>query len=118
MSKKILIGEILENGEIEKGQSAQGLIYKNSEAFNNKKDVCYVPELNNTKYTYDDFISIANGNEDIAKELFNCVDWQSPETLMEEWFNSDEVYTCDKCKKTYFSYDIDNCPFCAHEKDI
>lgn len=108
------VGKI-KNGIIEREYHGQGYIYKNFEAFNSKSDeICYVPELstdegetatteNTTTYNYNDFLELANGfletNEesrawckennvkadDIATELFHAVDWQHPETLLNEW---------------------------------
>lgn len=71
MSKFYQIGEVLENGQIEKGASSQGMIYKSLEAFINKTGVCYVPELDDTEYTYMDFYNLVNGNEEIARVLFD-----------------------------------------------
>ena len=70
-----------------KGMSSQGMIFKSGEAFNKKKGVCYIPELSDEKYTHKDFLRIADGNEKLAQTLFSIVDWQHPETLMEEWSN-------------------------------
>ena len=110
-----IIGEILEDGTIERGQSAQGEVYWNLNAFKNKKGVCYVPELHDTKYTYNDFMAITNA-EDVAEELFNCVDWQSPESLFDEWVSEGEIYLCKGCDRAYFSYEIDKCPHCGAPK--
>ena len=74
----------------------QGWVYKNYNNFYEKNNLpCYVPELSrgygkhidgvSDYYTYEDFLSIANGDETLAEELFLDVDWQSPETLKEEW---------------------------------
>lgn len=70
---------------IERGATTQGFVYKNTKAYEDKQGVCYIPELRDETYTYDDFISIANGDEKVARELFDTVDWQSPELLMDEW---------------------------------
>jgi hypothetical protein len=99
-----IVGNILPNGEIEREFCGQGFIYKNLEAFTNKTDeVCYIPELDDEKYTYKDFVRICqefiDNNEDvkeyckreettaedIAVNLFEFVDWQHPETLVDEW---------------------------------
>lgn len=112
------IGEILEDGTIERGQGKQGLVYWSEEAFIKKEGICYVPELSDNTYTYDDFVAMANGNEDIAEELFRAVDWQHPESLYEEWLNSDEVHECRNCKKAYNSYDVKLCPYCGTKKEI
>lgn len=111
-----VIGEILEDGTIEKGSSNQGLVYWNTWAFKSQNGVCYVPELSDTEYTYDDFLRISKGNTDIAEMLFKTVDWQSPETLYDEWINEDEVNECNNCGKSYLSYDVDICPYCNSPK--
>ena len=54
---------------------------KDYKAFKSKSGVCYVPELSNQKYTYADFLNLAQGNKKIANLLFNVVEWQHPETL-------------------------------------
>lgn len=107
------IGEILPNGTIVKSLYQNGYIYKNFDAFENKSDeICYVPELscfsddedtidNSDTYTYKDIIDIIdmykndtvdnymvlknNTIDDIAKLLFDHLDWQHPETLFQEW---------------------------------
>lgn len=116
MSKFYKIGEILENGEIEKGESSQGMIYKDYEAFKNKSGVCYVPELDDKQYTYSDFLDLVTGNENLAEIIFSLVDWQSPETKLEELVSNDEIHFCVNCNKAYESYEVDNCPYCNHMK--
>lgn len=90
------IGKLVlnENGEIlelKREFYRQGYIYKNWDSFNDKRGVCYVPETSDTLYTYQDFLDIA-GNEEQAKELFSCVDWQHPEVLMEDWEEGDDFF--------------------------
>ncbi len=113
------IGNISNEGIINLEYYRQGYIYKNFDAFLNKTDeICYVPELcsdeeiktieNSYTYTYKDFIELAEGfyrtqegvkewcdnnnvtPYDIALDLFESVDWQSPDTLLDEW--SDHSY--------------------------
>ena len=62
-----------------------GYCFKDRQAFNNKKGICYIPELSDQKYTYLDFLRIANNNKTLAQNLFDIVDWQHPETLLDEW---------------------------------
>lgn len=113
-----IIGEILEDGEVERGQTNQGLVYSNPFAYRNKNGVCYVAELSDDKYTYEDFLSIANQSEEIANVLFETVDWQSPGTLYDELIQSDEIHECTACEKSYLSYDVEECPFCKSKKNI
>ena len=118
MNKFYQIGEILEDGTIEKGVSSQGMIYKSLEAFINKTGVCYVPELDDTEYTYTDFENLVNGNEELARVLFDMVDWQSPETKLDELVENDEINFCLNCENTYDSYEVDKCPHCGQLKVI
>ena len=108
-----IIGLILENGEIEKGATENGFVYKNPFEFNPKSDaICYVAELDEdvlregVGYRYDDFINASKdfidsenevkqyckdnnvSVEDMANNLFEYVDWQDPHTLIEDWRNS------------------------------
>ena len=118
MSRYYEIGEILENGEIERGESYNGYIYKSLEAFLNKSGICYVPELSDNKYTYKDFLDMVNGNEELAEILFDLVDWQSPGTKLDELIADDEVNFCINCEKAYKSYMVDSCPHCGQLKVI
>lgn len=97
------IGKLLEDNKVELEYYIQGYIYKDFNAFENKtNDICYIPEYgvddDNTiedSYTYQDFLDIAKGVFDsngfegkpevLAGKLFEFCDWQSPETLVEEW---------------------------------
>ena len=99
-----IIGTIKGN-KVELGQTENGYIYKNSIAFNNKTDeICYIPELgiegdtiteDTNTYKYSDFLELgrdyikrtglSNTPQDIAEMLFDCVDWQDPSTLLNDW---------------------------------
>ena len=112
-----IIGEILENGEFDKGPTDQGYVYKDPNAFESKSsEVCYIPELCDEKYTFADILDICKGNEEIARIVFEVIDWQSPETYYEELINDGEVFEC-KCGKNYLSYEVDNCPHCGAKKE-
>ena len=91
-----------------------GCIYKDEKAFLAGKGICYIPEYGFTEdakdyfteteleliykntgvyeskvsasgYSRQDLISLCNGDNDLALELFYHLDWQYPETLCEEW---------------------------------
>lgn len=96
-----------------------GVVYKDDNAFETGEGVCYVPEFgfenadenpfefcekeaiasvveNNNYvaiqgYTRQDFIELCNGDEKWAKELYDHVDWQLPETLWDEWLEDEEL---------------------------
>ena len=75
-----------------KENGGEGEIYMNFTAFENKSDkVCYIPELNDTKYTYNDFVRISKGNINLAKILFEMVEWQSPEVIFNELVDNGEI---------------------------
>lgn len=60
-------------------------------AFKPGGGVCYVPELGDRKYTYEDFVEIAKGNIDYATLLFSRCTWQHPETLVDEDLMEGEI---------------------------
>lgn len=101
----------------EQGASAQGFVFKDEEAFRNKEDkVCYIPEhddywerfekdqegvIEETEggeitcgYTYKNFLDICDGIPRLAELIFNEVDWQYPETLLNEFCDSNDTYDC------------------------
>lgn len=41
-------------------------------------------------YTREDLIRLCDGNERLVEDLFDHLDWMSPETLMDEWARDDE----------------------------
>lgn len=96
----------------------QGLVVKNDEAFYNEEFqdiVCYIPELSDEKYTRKDLIAMCDNQFDIAMKLYEQLDWQSPETLLDEWERGGEITTCEHCNRMFFSYESLRCPFCKKE---
>ena len=78
--------------ELQREFFGQGWVFKDWEAFQNRPDApCYVPELHNAVYTRNDLIALCNGQEEMAEELFDQLDWQSPSTLMDEWERTGET---------------------------
>lgn len=68
----------------------QGYIFKDEEAYVKDFDkVCYIPELSDDKYTHKDFLKICNNDEMEAREIFDTVNWQSPQSLYDEWYDYD-----------------------------
>lgn len=96
---------LLQGDKVELGETDNGYVYKNSFAFDKQTDeICYIPELgiegniiteDTSVYRYSDFLEMAtdyvkrnklsNTPQDMAEQLFECVDWQHPSTLLDEW---------------------------------
>ena len=112
--------EVDENGEIvklEREYFRQGYIYKNPNAYHNDKSaVCYVPELSDSAYTGQDFLDMCNGQPEIADQVFDAVDWQHPESYLDEQ-GDDELWQC-KCGELYWCYGVDKCPHCGAKKEV
>lgn len=116
-----IVGEVVGRCEIDKDGKIvmlerkwfrQGYIYKNPNAYyNNKSAVCYVPEMSNSIYTGKDFLDMCNGQTEIADHVFDAVDWQHPESYLDE--QGDEDLCVCKCGKWYWSYGTDKCPYCG-----
>ena len=80
----------------------QGYIYKNYPAYKENNKVCYIPELSGYLYTRQDFLDIAKGNQKLADYLFESVDWQSPETLLDELETNEEDFLYEE-----FNYEVE-----------
>lgn len=94
----------------------QGMIFKDEYAFYHESDVpCYVPELSDTVYTREDFFRMCNDQDDIAEVVFGAVDWQHPETYLDEQFAEGEMASCKSCGKIFLSYEVKTCPYCGTE---
>jgi hypothetical protein len=107
-------GEIV---ELEREYFEQGYVFKDYNAFeDDPKAPCYVPELTDCYYTKNDFMAICNYQEDIARMVFEAVNWQCPETFIEEQFAEEELCFCENCKKIFESYMVDECPYCKEPK--
>lgn len=100
---------------IDRGYYRQGWIFKDEEAFLHHPDrVCYVPELSDAAYTRKDFMGLCNGQEEFAKECFYTVDWQHPETWVDEQYRFDEWGWCERCGQIYdMSGEPCPCPVCG-----
>lgn len=101
---------------IEREFYGQGMIFKSDEAFYDTEHpdrVCYIPELSDTTYSRNDFLRACNDQTDLAEELYEAVDWQHPETLLEEWEREGELDTCKECGKMFNCYEETECPYCG-----
>ena len=100
--------------ELKKGFFRQGWIFKDAHAFHcEPKEPCYVPELSNEIYTREDFLRICNGQPEIAGIVFEAVDWQHPETYLDEMYTAGEFADCEECGKIFESYGATKCPHCG-----
>ena len=104
--------ELVQVGTLEKKSwYGQGMIYKNWEAYDtDPAAVCYIPEMSNTKYTREDFVRLCGGNEELAREIFLEVDWQHPESLIEDWKVNGELGECKQCGWLFECYGETKCP--------
>jgi len=92
---------------------SQGYIFKDEVAYETSLDqVCYIPELSNATYTHQDFLDLCDNQETLAADLFDRVDWQHPETLLEEDYANGEYDDCPVCGRMFASYDATECPHC------
>ena len=103
----------------ERGYYRQGWIFKDEKAFLYRPDqVCYVPELSDGAYTRRDFLDMCNGQEEFARECFYAVDWQSPETWIDEQYRDNEWQYCPHCRKIYdMAGEEKPCPVCGRNPE-
>lgn len=97
----------------------QGFIFKDEEAFLKFPDkVCYVPELSDAGYTRQSFLDMCNGQEEFARECFYAVDWQCPETWIDEQYRHNEWQYCPHCEKIYdMAGEPCACPICGRNPE-
>ena len=99
----------------ERDYYCQGFIFKDEEAFlHSLKRICYVPELSDARYNREAFMKICNEQENFTRECFYAVDWQHPETWVEEQYLNNEWGWCNHCRMIYDMFgDIRPCPKCG-----
>lgn len=104
---------------IDRDYYRQGWIFKDEEAYlHHPQQVCYVPELSDAAYTRQAFLDLCNGQVEFADECFYAVDWQHPETWVEEQYREDEWGWCDRCERIYDMSGISRpCPICGRLPD-
>lgn len=116
MKKNYMVGQVLKDGTKVKGFGKEGFEYfLDASAFYNKKGICYIDQ-SDCEYEYSDFLDLTNGNEELAKHYFEQLSGTSPELLLDEDLREDEVHLCSKCDEYYFSYEVDECPYCGELK--
>ncbi len=92
----------------------QGWGFKDEDAFEYRpKAPCYVPELSDKVYTREDFINLCDNQSEIAKIIFHLIDWQSPETLLDEEIVEGELTICKNCGRMFKSFWSDECSHCG-----
>lgn len=105
------------NGEkIEREFYGQGMIFKSDEAFYDTEHpgrACYVPELFDIVYTRNKILELCGNQEDLATDVYDMLDWQRPETLLDELYRNGEVDVCHECKKPFMCYQKTRCPHCG-----
>lgn len=106
------IGRKLPDGSYEKEFFQQGYIFKSFANFQRKKGVCYIPELSDKKYTYEDFLYLCGGNNVLAEYVFETVDWQHPESFIDGDFADIGVLPCEVCAYLYDTQEHEHCPRC------
>ena len=96
----------------------QGYIFKDETAFLSHPDqVCYVPELSDTAYTHNDLLAVCDHQEKLAQRCFDCLNWQSPTTWVDEQFIFGEWVRCEECHRVYDAEEHSSCPHCGNEQD-
>ena len=116
--RQYVSGQQVGRGIIDRDYYRQGWIFKDEDAFQNRPDdVCYIPELSDEKYTRNDILKIFAGDEELAETMFEELDWQHPESLLEDWKANGEIVWCPHCAGYVQTYDeeIEKCPVCGAE---
>lgn len=77
--------------------------FKSPEVFNDpslRNEVCYIPENiadDDDFYTHNDFLTLCGGKEDLAAQLFDSVNWQHPEVVIDENLQDGLWAVCPRC---------------------
>ena len=54
-----------------------------------------------------------DGQEALARMCFDCLNWQSPDTWVDEQFYFGEWVRCERCGRVYDAGDNEACPHCG-----
>lgn len=111
---KIVDGIIIK----EYSESAEGLVFKSQEAFDSKKGVCYI-NCDGNSFTYQDFLSEAVGNTQLANWCFeSMVDtWNYPDSYFEDGIEEGYFIQCT-CAYLIDHHIFDKCPSCGSKELI
>ncbi len=84
------------------------------DAFENWPDhVCYIPEFVDAKYTGEDFLRLARGQEEIARDMFYECSGETPEDWLACQIESGRVIRCGRCGTLYYKKRKKVCPYCG-----
>lgn len=78
-----------------------GLAFKDYDAFEKGESPCYMPKRSDRVYTRQDFLDICSGQESLAREVFDYITWQHPETYIDEKLSSGMLVRCCVCGKLH-----------------
>lgn len=99
---------------IERAWSGKGWIFQDFDAFENWPDhVCYIPEFVDAKYTGEDFLRLARGQEEIARDMFYECSGETPEDWLACQIESGRVIRCGRCGTLYYKKRKKVCPYCG-----
>lgn len=79
--------------------------------------ICYIPEnaeSDEDKYSYSRLLALVHGDHSLCRQLFDTLDWQFPETLIDENLRDGLWGECEACGRYYDTNDeeITECPIC------
>ena len=72
-----------------------------------------IDEIIGCCYSGTDFISLCEGDADIAKYLFGCCNWQHPSTELTCQIADEFIIECESCGTLFLSNDTNTCPKCS-----
>lgn len=122
MRKKVgefILGNQNHPGKISREYFGQGYIFKDEEAFlHHPEKACYISELSDVVYTKNDLLSLCRDNVKMAEECFYSLDWQHPESWIDEQCRNDEFGYCPVCGEYYAMHGTPCCcPKCGWDPD-
>jgi len=110
-------------GKTAKAPYGQGFVFKSWKNYYEPEKwylPAYVSELSDEVWTRFKIMWLCDFNEEIADMLFEHVDWQSPDTLFDEWMREGELLRCMSCGHVFFPNGNDSvspecviCPICG-----
>lgn len=64
-------------------------------------------------YTYDNILEMTGGNKEIAKSVFDTLDWQHPSSYIDSDLGAIGIIPCDNCKYLVDIEYTNTCPKCG-----